>query len=432
VNYRQSLDFLFPLHRFGIKPGLDRVGALLDVADHPHKRLGMVIHIAGTNGKGTVAAALASMFTAAGYRTGLYTSPHLVSFTERMRVDGRMIPEERVAEYCSMLQDAVQREGCTFFEATTAMAFRYFADEEVEVSVVETGMGGRLDATNVVHPRYVVIPSIGLDHTGWLGSTLDLIAAEKAAIIKEGCDVYTAVEDPLALQPITEAALKCGAPLHRLADEVRVDVESEELGELRFCVADEEGSGHYRAPVSGVFHAPTLALAERVARHAGLSLSAVEQGFLGMRSTGYRGRLERLSSHPELVLDVSHNADGIRGSVEVIGRMRDRYRNIVVVLGLADDKDAGAVISELGRVAGRFVTVTLPVERGVPAEQLAGRCRDEGFDAVASASAADALGIARASVGVDDLVLVTGSFYLAGELLEFGGQGGAGFFADKV
>lgn len=418
MNYRQSLDFLFPLHRFGIKPGLERVRALLSVVGDPHERLGMVIHIAGTNGKGTAAAALASMFTAAGYRTGLYTSPHLVSFTERMRVDGRMISEERVAEYCTLLHDTVQREGYTFFETTTAMAFRYFADEGVEVSVVETGMGGRLDATNVVHPRYVVIPSIGLDHTGWLGSTLDLIAAEKAAIIKEGCDVYTAVDDPVALQPIIDAALQFGAPLQRIPGEARVDVESEELGELCFGVTDENGRSQYRAPVSGAFHAPTLALAERVAKHAGLSLSAVQQGFAAMRSTGYRGRLERLSSRPDLVLDVSHNADGIQGSVDVIGRMRDRYRNVVVVLGLADDKDAWTVIAELGRIATRFVTVTLPVERGVPALELAERCRAKGFEAVATAGIAEALELVRNSVGENDLVLVTGSFYLAGALLE--------------
>ena len=186
VTYQEALDFLYPLHRFGIKPGLDRVYTLLDAVGSPHKRLGMVVHIAGTNGKGTVAAAVASIFQASGKKTALYTSPHLVDFTERIRINGKPISQEKVAFYCSLLKDAVIQNHSTFFEATTALAFAWFADESVEVSIIETGMGGRLDATNVVDSTYAVISTIGMDHTEWLGGTLSLIAAEKAAIIHKG------------------------------------------------------------------------------------------------------------------------------------------------------------------------------------------------------------------------------------------------------
>lgn len=172
MTYQEALDFLYPLHRFGIKPGLERVRTLLDLHGSPQKRLGLIVHIAGTNGKGSVAAALASIFQAAGKKCALYTSPHLVDFTERIRINGSRIPQERVARYCTRFRDAVVENHSTFFEATTAIAFSWFADEGVDVTILETGMGGRLDATNVVHSDYVVITTIALDHTDWLGGTL--------------------------------------------------------------------------------------------------------------------------------------------------------------------------------------------------------------------------------------------------------------------
>ncbi|MEC9487143.1 MAG: folylpolyglutamate synthase/dihydrofolate synthase family protein [Prosthecochloris sp.] len=420
MNYQQALDFLFPLNRFGMKPGLERIGRLLDSLDNPHRHECLVVHVAGTNGKGTVAAAVASVFMQAGKRVGLYTSPHLVSFTERIRVDGRQIPEDAVASVVSGLKPHVEEIGATFFETTTAMAFEYFRREQVEVMVLETGMGGRLDATNVVDPAYVIIPSISLDHTRWLGESVAEIAVEKAGVIKEGARVFTAVDDPQALPVLQERARRVGASLHHMNDEMKASVERESLGELVFDL--ETMCRFYeglRAPVTGAFHVSNIALAAAVAEHAGVSAEDIRHGLAAMRSTGYRARLEVVTGDPcTVLLDVSHNPAGIEKSVDVLCSLLDGSRHRSVLLGLADDKDATQVVRLLKRFSDRFLVVDLPVERGMPADRLAAICRANGVEAEVCATAADALAVIRREASNDDIVLVTGSFYLAGDILK--------------
>jgi dihydrofolate synthase/folylpolyglutamate synthase len=421
VTYQESLDFLYPLHRFGIKPGLDRVSALLDLLGSPHKRLGLVVHIAGTNGKGSVAAATASIFQAAGRTCALYTSPHLVDFTERIRINGRQIPRERVAYYCSLIREAVIVNQVTFFEATTVIAFAWFAEEGVDVSVIETGMGGRLDATNVVDSDYAVISTIGLDHTDWLGGTLSLIAAEKAAIIKKGSRVFTAVSQPDAIYPIQKMAASCDAPLFTAGKDAVSLVLSAEPGMLVLDVTT--ASRHYpalKAPLTGSFHASNVSLAVMVAEDAGIASEYIYSGLERLLQTGYRARLERIGTHPAVLLDVSHNPDGMRETVNALLAFRQAYRRIHVVLGLASDKDAGAVIRELLRLECSFVLVNIPSERSVPAERLCSLCQEEGAEAVVFRTGSEGLAFLRAQAGVDDLILVTGSFYLAGEIITAG------------
>ncbi len=416
--YQEALDFLYPLHRFGIKPGLDRVCSLLDSVGSPQKRLGMVVHIAGTNGKGTVAAAIASIFQASGKKTALYTSPHLVDFTERIRINGEPIPRERVAHYCSRLKDAVDENHSTFFEATTVLAFAWFADEGVEVSVIETGMGGRLDATNVVECDYVVIPSIGMDHTEWLGETLALIAAEKAAIIKKGCRVFTAVGDPEAFGPIEKQAQLCDALLFAVGTDIITTVVSADPGMLELDV--RSASRYYpalKAPLTGAFHASNVSLAVMVAEVAGVAADAIYAGLERLLQTGYRGRLERIGMRPTVLLDVSHNADGMRQTVNALLSFRERYRRVYVIVGLASDKDARAVIAELLRLQCTFVPVAIPSERSMPAEELGVLCGYDGAEVKVFATGREALVSLRKTVCEDDLILVTGSFYLAGEII---------------
>ncbi|ASQ89882.1 bifunctional folylpolyglutamate synthase/dihydrofolate synthase [Prosthecochloris sp. GSB1] len=418
MNYQESIDFLFPLHRFGIKPGLDRVLRLLETAGAPQRNLGRVFHVAGTNGKGAVACALASMFRAAGYRTALYTSPHLVSFTERMRIDGRAIDATKVGEYCSMLKKAIEVEKATFFEATTAIAFRYFSDMAVDVSVIETGMGGRLDATNVVRPESVIIPTIGLDHTGWLGETTAAIAAEKAAIIKPGARVYTGVSEPEALRPVLESAASNDCPVTILPEKGGCRVSKSGIGELEFSlIMPDCRMNGLRAPLTGGFQARNLSLAVLAARDAGLDEAAVRKGLLGIRENGYRARLERLSRRPELLVDVSHNPDGIRCSVGALMHSMDRFRKLFVVLGLAEDKDAVAVVGALKLLKPHIVTVRLSSQRGRSADTLGDACRREGVNVTVSGTAGEGLRQALRMAAPDDLVLVTGSFFLAGEVL---------------
>jgi dihydrofolate synthase / folylpolyglutamate synthase len=422
VTYQEALDFLYPLHRFGIKPGLDRVRTLLDLADSPQKRLGLIVHIAGTNGKGSVAAALASIFKSAGKKCALYTSPHLVDFTERIRINGRQIPQERVAWYCSRFRDMVIDSQMTFFEATTAIAFAWFAEEGVDVSILETGMGGRLDATNVVDSDYAVITTIALDHTDWLGGTLALIAAEKAAIIKKGSRVFTAVSQPEALLPIQQMAESCDAPLFIAGKDAISVVSSAGLGMLEFEL--QTASRHYpllKAPLTGSFHASNLSLAVMVAEDAGISPGHIASGLEQLLETGYRARLERIGTSPDILLDVSHNPDGMRETVNALCSFRHEYRHIHVVLGLASDKDVGAVIRELLRLECSFVLVNIPSERSVPAQELCSLCQKEGASATLCTTGREGLAYLMQKAGADDLILVTGSFYLAGDIIGAGG-----------
>ncbi len=418
VTYQEALDFLYPLHRFGIKPGLDRVYTLLEAVGSPHKRLGLVVHIAGTNGKGTVAAAVASIFQASGKKTALYTSPHLVDFTERIRINGEPIARESVAHYCSRLKDAVVENHSTFFEATTALAFAWFADEGVDVSVIEAGMGGRLDATNVVRCDYAVIPSIGLDHTDWLGETLSLIAAEKAAIIKKGCKVFTAVSDPEALLPIEKQAKLCDASLFIAGKDMLSSVVAAEPGMLELDVrsASRDYPG-LKAPLTGSFHASNVSLAVMVAEVAGVAADTIYSGLERLLQTGYRGRLERIGIRPTVLLDVSHNADGMRQTVNTLLSFRDRYGQVYVIVGLASDKDARAIIAELIRLQCTFVPVAIPSERSMPAEELGVLCGYGGGVVTVFSTGHEALASLRETACDDDLILVTGSFYLAGDIL---------------
>ncbi len=418
MTYQDALDFLYPLHRFGIKPGLDRVTSLLNFLGSPHKRLGLIVHIAGTNGKGTVAAALASIFQASGRKTALYTSPHLVDFTERIRINGAQIPRECVAQYCSLFKDAVVENHSTFFEATTAMAFAWFAAEGVDVSIIETGMGGRLDATNVVDADYVVIPSIGLDHTAWLGETLEDIATEKAAIIKNGSRVFTAVSHPEAFMPIQNMAESCRAPLFVAARDAVSRVISAEPGMLELEV--RTAFSHYpmlKVPLTGSFHATNVSLAVMVSENAGIAAEHISLGLERLLQTGYRARLERIGTSPMVLLDVSHNPDGMRATVNALCSFRQAFRRVHVVLGLASDKDAHAIIRELSRLDCNFVLVNIPSERSVPAETLCSLCHQMGAEATISSHGREGLGFLLEKAGNDDLILVTGSFYLAGDII---------------
>lgn len=418
MHYQEALDFLYPLHRFGMKPGLERVRRLLEVFGAPQERLGSIVHIAGTNGKGTTASAIASIFKASGRKTALYTSPHLVDFTERMRIDGVPISPEKVAAYCTLMKDAVIGLHATFFEATTALAFAWFADEGVDAAVIETGMGGRLDATNIVNSDYAVITSIGLDHTDWLGSTKAMIAAEKAAIIKSGSMVFTAVDDADVIEVMEHTARANRAPLFRLGKDAVSTVASADPG--RLCFSLSTSSGRYpglEAPLTGAFHVSNLSLAVMVAERAGIGDASIRKGLADILQTGYRARLEKIRSKPDILLDVSHNADGMRRTVEAIAVFRNRYRAMHVLIGMASDKDARSVIRHLLSLDAGFSAVAIPSARSIPAAELGALLKSEGVDAPVFDEPEEALRCILQKAGPLDLILITGSFYLAGEIL---------------
>ena len=422
MDYQEAIDFLYPLHRFGIRPGLDRVHELLLELGSPETLLGRVVHIAGTNGKGTVAACMASIFSASGRKTGLFTSPHLVDFTERIRIDGRQIPKDKVAGYCTRLAGLTRAIGATFFEVTTAMALAWFAEEGVEVSVIETGMGGRLDATNAVSGDIVIIPSIGLDHTAWLGDTVRLVAVEKAAIIKPGSRVYTAVDDVEAFAEIERASSRCGVPLRVVGRDASFRVTGVHPGCLNLEVSFVSGGiRKLSVPLTGSFHASNVTLAVMAARDEGVEWGDIENGLTRLAASGYRARLEQVSERPIVMLDVSHNPDGMRRSFEALQDIRGVFGDLYVLVGVAADKDAPGIVRPFGELASMVATVDLPTERSLEAETLARLCREAGVAEVqVCGTPGEGFDLLCSKAGPDDMILVTGSFFLAGALIAEG------------
>lgn len=419
LNYRDTIAWLYDLQFVGIKMGLDNIRSLMAFLGNPQSRY-PVIHIAGTNGKGSTAAFIASALRAAGYRTGLYTSPHLVDFSERIRVDTVPIATERVLEYTRILRPEIERLQATFFEATTAMAFRHFADEQVDVAVVETGLGGRLDASNIVEPVLAIITSIGIDHTEYLGNTLASITAEKAGIIKHGVPCVTPNSIPEVLEQLQRhATMRNAALLH-------VDVpDSAPLLHDVDCM--ESPMPGFSEPVNiglvgahQVENAATAVTALRfLAAHGfpALNDDAIAEGLARPRKgSGLRGRLERLHTQPELVIDVAHNPGGIDALLRCWSSLRD-MKNTDLILGVLKSKDLLSILSIVPRFAPRSVTlVQVPSREARSLQDMLTIARDAGIP-VEGADNVHACVRQRLQSANSAPLLLFGSHYLVGAFL---------------
>ncbi len=359
LSYDATVDWLFRLQFVGIKLGLDNIRTLAAEWDDPQLRY-PVVHIAGSNGKGSTASFIAAALQAAGYRTGLYTSPHLVDFRERIRVNGSPIPADTVVDYTRRLRPSIDRLKATFFEATTLMAFAYFAEQEVDVAVIETGLGGRLDATNIVAPVCAVITSLSLEHREFLGNSIEEIAREKGGIIKPGVPVHTSVRDPRALAVLSGIAEEREAALLRIPV---VDAEAHitDLDSMR-CVLPGFDS-EVVVGLIGRHQVENAALAVHVLRQlcgAGfpaLGDAAIREGLRDVRArTGIRGRLERLQSDPELVVDVGHNPDGVRAMLDAFLAVREASRTDIL-FGVLEQKDLQGMLSLLTHTPFRSISL---------------------------------------------------------------------------
>ncbi|NTV45912.1 MAG: bifunctional folylpolyglutamate synthase/dihydrofolate synthase [Chlorobiales bacterium] len=420
MTYQEAIEFLFPLHRFGMRPGLKNIQALCDALGNPERKLGKIVHVAGTNGKGSVSAMLASMCQESGAKVGLYTSPHLVDFSERIRINGVQIPKDKVAQYCEMLKPVVEEIQATFFETTTAMAFKYFADEGVTVSVIETGMGGRLDATNVVASNYSVITNVSLEHTETLGHSTAEIAAEKAAIIKQKSVVLTGARDLDALEVITRAARERRTKIKIVPALVDYKIVSQNIGRLSLHLSTKRRSYHgLKVPLTGAYQAENVAMAVSTAEEIGLSEQIIRDGLLNIhRNTGMRGRLDVIAEQPMILLDVSHNPAGIKAMVDTISFYRKNFNRVWTVFGVMSDKDAPAILAELQRVSDAIIAPTLKTERALSVEAVSAHCQSRELTCVMCANTREAISEAKNRASEQDLILITGSFYLAGEALE--------------
>ena len=421
-TYTNTLDWLYGLQKFGIKLGLDNIRALLDGWGNPQDMY-PAIHVAGTNGKGSTAAFLASILTEAGYRTGLYTSPHLEDFSERIRIDGVPISGENIVRYAGELREEVDRSSATFFEATTAMAFLYFADQRIDVAVIETGLGGRLDSTNVLRPRVSVITGVALEHTEILGNNIAEIASEKAGIIKPEAPVVIGPVPPEARAVFARAAAVCGVQLH----DVSVDPATIVLRDLD---ATECSLLWNRRPVTlvlplaGAHQAGNAALAVRAAelfggdRHSRIVIRHVVAGIANMRrNSGLRGRLQRLQSVPEIVIDVAHNPDGVRALLASWKAVRDPAHTHLV-FGLLKTKDAASVLAEIAAVPWASITaVDAPTEDGRKAAELRILAESAGLPIRTFGSALAAVDQLQIMMAAGDSILLFGSHYVVGDYL---------------
>ena len=383
------------------KEGLENTLTLDAHFGHPHRRY-RTIHVAGTNGKGSCSHTLAAVLQEAGYKVGLYTSPHLVDFRERIRVNGVPVPEEYVIRFVEEERSFFEPLHPSFFELTTAMAFRYFADERVDVAVVEVGLGGRLDCTNIIRPDLCVITNISFDHVQFLGDTLAKIAGEKAGIIKRGVPVVIG-EATEETRPVFEAKAKeTDAPIY-----FAEDCDREDYPDIEF-----ELKGLYQKK-----NKQTLLTALPLLKEAGYHIDeqAVRSGFAHVTSlTGLMGRWQKLQNSPTLVCDTGHNVGGIRYIVEQL--KEEKYRRLHIVMGMVNDKDVRGVLGLMPKEAVYYFTQA-SVKRAMPAGRLKELGLEAGLRGECYADVPAAVRAAQKESLPEDFIFVGGSSFIVADLL---------------
>ncbi len=426
MTYQDTITFLFnslPVFENkgagAYKPGLERVAEFAARLGDPQRKF-RAVHVAGTNGKGSTSHMLASVLQAAGYRTGLYTSPHLVDFRERIRVGGAMIPEEEVVRFTELYKDEMVRSGMTFFEMATVMAFDWFARAGVEAAVIETGLGGRLDATNIITPLLSVITNIGLEHTQYLGDTIPLIAAEKAGIVKPGVPVVIGETDPESAPVFIEKAAELSSSIVFADQKYRVvsSVHSEFGTVLEVACADGNRQT-FPLDLAGDYQrmniVTVLAAVDELRTELDISGAALREGLSHAASrTGLAGRWQVFGQHPLVVCDTAHNAHGIAQAAGQIAAQK--YRTLYIVLGFAADKDLDAIIPLLPRDA-RYILTQAGVERAMPAEELARRFAARGIEGGCVVPVAEAVRKALSLASAEDMVYIGGSNFTIAEAI---------------
>lgn len=430
MQYSQAIDYLFgqlPMfQRIGAaayKPGLERVQQLDAELGHPHQQF-PTVHIAGTNGKGSVSHLMASALQAQGYKVGLYTSPHLVDFRERIRVNGNMIPRGAVADFVE--RHAVQpgSDAPSFFELTMAMAFDFFASSHVDIAVIETGMGGRLDSTNIITPQLTVITNVSYDHTQFLGNTLQEIAFEKAGIIKEGVPVVIGERHPESASVFEQRAKEMNAPLLFASD-----------NPFAFNVERDKRSGGWHithplgieawCPLGGDYQAHNILTAlHALARLESYPTSpeAIAYGFSRVcEKTGLMGRWMQTGEQPTIICDTGHNIAGMESNSAQLQKWQLLHPEgqLHMIIGFVGDKDVENILPLLPAEANYYLTQA-SVPRAMPVDQLAFIADNMGIRGMLSGSVAEALDQALSFAAPQDLIFIGGSTFVVADYLALG------------
>ena len=429
MNYQETLDYLF-----NALPMFQRVGASAYKADltntialcthlgNPQKQF-KSIHVAGTNGKGSTSHSLASVFQAAGYKTGLYTSPHLKSFTERIRVNGEEINKDDVVEFVAIHKDFLDQLQPSFFEMTVGLAFWYFAKEAVDIAIIEVGMGGRLDSTNVISPELCVITNIGFDHTQFLGDTLPLIAGEKAGIIKQGVPVVISHTQQEIQSVFLQKAVDMQANLV-FADQqwevTRIQNSDQEASQLaKYQAKGRSDAFEFEFGLRGDYqryNLPGILEAVQQMRKQGWNLTkeALQLGLANVsEQTGLKGRWQILQTQPLTIADTGHNEAGI---LEVVNQLKKHtYSQLWMVIGMVNDKDISKFLDLLPKDA-TYIFCQASIPRAMDADILASKALEKGLMGQVIPKVTDAIGFARKNAGADDLIFIGGSTFVVAEI----------------
>lgn len=438
MTYQETLDYMFaqlPMyHRVGaaaykadIQPTIDMMAAL----GNPERRF-RSIHVAGTNGKGSVSHMLASILQEAGYKVGLYTSPHLVDFRERIRINGEMIPQNVVVDFISERKDIFAKYHLSFFEMTVGLAFDYFASEQVDVAVVEVGMGGRLDSTNVIKPELSIITNIGLDHTQFLGDTLEKIAGEKAGIIKDGVPVVIGQYQEETMPVFNAKADSCHAPLSVASHHWRVSPTWKfDTSTMHFSLEhDGEYVDDFVCGLSASYQMWNIAtVCEAVHQLRSREIFTIDDKAFhrGLEhvvdNTHLHGRWQIIGNSPLTICETAHNYDGINAMM--LGLVGIHFKRLHLIYGCVNDKDYHKIITYLHTQLNAANLGEEPiwyfsqpsVPRGLPVDELADTASSIGINGDRYKDVNEAIAAARSAAEPDDLVLVTGSIFLVADAL---------------
>jgi len=428
MNYQEALDFLFsqlPMYqrdgKVAYKANLNNTLALDAYFNEPHKKF-KTIHVAGTNGKGSVSHILASVLQEAGLKTGLYTSPHLIDFRERIKINGQLIPEHEVVEFVSAHQQIILDLKPSFFELTVAMAFDYFARQKVDVAVIEVGMGGRLDSTNIITPLVSIITNIGLDHTQFLGETLPLIATEKAGIIKRGIPVIIGEQHP-ETRPVFEAIAKENeAPICFAEKRFTLLRSSIKDGFQHVSVKNEQSGTTLEAELDllGIYQKKNIltvmAAMQLIIPSFGIPKSAVVSGLSKVIiNTGLQGRWQQVSEKPRVICDTGHNLEGITLVLEQL--KKESFEKLHFIFGMVNDKDPEKILRILPKNDIYYFT-RASIPRALNEQELFEKATQKGLFGASYHNVQDAYHAAIEKATANDLIFVGGSTFVVADLLK--------------
>ncbi|MBO5975321.1 MAG: bifunctional folylpolyglutamate synthase/dihydrofolate synthase [Paludibacteraceae bacterium] len=406
MNYKETLQYLYaqtPMFQqkgtSAYKEGLDNTFFLDEYFNHPHQNY-KTIHVGGTNGKGSTSHLLASVLQCAGYKVGLYTSPHLKDFRERIRVNGEMIPEQRVVDFVSQHKQMIEQRCLSFFELTTALAFLYFAEKEVDVAIVEVGLGGRLDCTNVIRPELSIITNVSFDHVSILGDTLEKIATEKSGIIKKNI--------PVLIGECKDENIK------------NIFIEKAKENDAPICFAQNYEYLEIPCELKGIYQEKnkhTLMVAFTLLLQLGFNLadSDLRNGFQQViERTGLQGRWQEISSQPRIVCDTGHNEAGISEVVKQLGE--EKYEKLRIVFGMVNDKDISSVLSILPKNAIYYFTKA-QIPRALSEVEIQQKAKKYNLNGESFSSVKQALDKAKEDASSNDLIFVGGSNFVIAEII---------------